>query len=134
MNGKSYDLIGDKSLPLWERGLKYSHGYFIPGKIVVAPLVGAWIEIGKRGEERQGRRVAPLVGAWIEMEDIEQTLKEALSLPLWERGLKLSRVKFSSYPFRVAPLVGAWIEMPLTPADCNFCRVAPLVGAWIEIV
>ena len=36
------------SLPLWERGLKF---FFIPrgeGRNIVAPLVGAWIEIYSR--------------------------------------------------------------------------------------
>ena len=33
------------SLPLWERGLKYFLGFLISLPYVVAPLVGAWIEI-----------------------------------------------------------------------------------------
>ena len=76
------------SLPLWERGLKYT----IPGSermaTVVAPLVGAWIEIDKLDKDINGKHVAPLVGAWIEI-----TLPICMtvmipSLPLWERGLK----------------------------------------------
>ena len=33
----------------------------------VAPLVGAWIEIGTTGINWSRREVAPLVGAWIEI-------------------------------------------------------------------
>ena len=35
--------------------------------ILVAPLVGAWIEIFAEVCEKYGFPVAPLVGAWIEM-------------------------------------------------------------------
>ena len=54
--------------------------------------------------------VAPLVGAWI-----ETTLHYAfdtlsLSLPSWERGLKLQWRSGPAEPQQVAPLVGAWIE------------------------
>ena len=55
------------SLPLWERGLKslviVAHG----GGVVVAPLVGAWIEIDYDRKYDASDFVAPLVGAWIEM-------------------------------------------------------------------
>ena len=37
------------------------------GDIIVAPLVGAWIEIYKRGTMAKFSTVAPLVGAWIEI-------------------------------------------------------------------
>ena len=56
-----------KSLPLWERGLKYNdikdhkHTYY------VAPLVGAWIEIVITKTSYFDLTVAPLVGAWIEI-------------------------------------------------------------------
>ena len=56
--------------------------------VLVAPLVGAWIEIMSFGFTFINRPVAPLVGAWIE---IHLTLKQRRipwSLPLWERGLK----------------------------------------------
>ena len=33
--------------------------------------------------------VAPYVGAWIETETTEVKEKEVVSLPTWERGLKL---------------------------------------------
>ena len=55
----------------------------------VAPLVGAWIEIGKVAEKDCDRDVAPLVGAWIE---------------IIEEVVHIMNVE-------VAPLVGAWIEI-----------------------
>ena len=33
-----------------------------------------------------------------------------MSLPAWERGLKLGRVGMAAEPSIVAPRVGAWIE------------------------
>ena len=59
------------------------------GKIAVAPLVGAWIEIFKAIHSNRLLLVAPLVGAWIEI--------------CYHR-----RYTTSDY---VAPLVGAWIEI-----------------------
>ena len=35
---------------------------------MVAPLVGAWIEISRMTDAAQQALVAPLVGAWIEIE------------------------------------------------------------------
>ena len=59
------------------------------GKIAVAPLVGAWIEIAHRGTGLKMQQVAPLVGAWIEI-FMSSSFKfpDFPSLPLWERGLK----------------------------------------------
>ena len=62
-----YKLLLMESLPSWERGLKYLHGYGRVGCRAVAPLVGAWIEIGTGELKEEGR----------------------MSLPSWERGLKL---------------------------------------------
>ena len=79
--------------------------------------------------------VAPLVGAWIEMDDTNQALSLLLSsLPLWERGLKFVRILGTDISIIVAPLVGAWIEMVETPLSPETIAVAPLVGAWIEIM
>ena len=77
---------------------------------LVAPLVGAWIEITIPACTDNGIKslplwerglksikshhlpgyalVAPLVGAWIEIEEDIEKLAYLLSLPLWERGLK----------------------------------------------
>ena len=77
------------SLPLWERGLKYASAVYRQGKNV-APLVGAWIEIMRSQKMWYLLIVAPLVGAWIEM-NFQQivSITVFMSLPLWERGLKL---------------------------------------------
>ena len=101
------------SLPSWERGLKSSvfrdYG-FAP---VVAPLVGAWIEI---------------------VSDWGTTRGVCSSLPSWERGLKLSCDPLSNAKIAVAPLVGAWIEIYNKRYAVKTIYVAPLVGAWIEIL
>ena len=56
-----------------------------------------------------------------------------MSLPSWERGLKL-RLRYPLCTwFRVAPLVGARIEIAFTHLAIGYTPVAPLVGARIEI-
>ena len=67
---------------------------------IVAPLVGAWIEIGNFFTGHQSGFVAPLVGAWIEIVRINKTTKVT---------------------GKVAPLVGAWIEIA-HEAESDFCR------------
>ena len=57
--------------------------------ISVAPFVGAWIEIGDRGNAYIVSDVAPFVGAWIE----------------------IPALYMSCAPVGVAPFVGAWIEI-----------------------
>ena len=56
---------------------------------LVAPLVGAWIEIRVIADIDCKGMVAPLVGAWIEIEN-SNIFHElvCLSLLSWERGLK----------------------------------------------
>ena len=56
-----------RSLPSWERGLKCITPAINPRLNVVAPLVGAWIEIAINTYMSRLLRVAPLVGAWIEI-------------------------------------------------------------------
>ena len=56
------------SLPSQERGLKYHDQMCVPVSLEVAPPAGAWIEIAGSARKR----------SW------------PWSLPLWERGLKLS--------------------------------------------
>ena len=57
---------------------------------LVAPLVGAWIEIVMAIVRLVIAVVAPLVGAWIEITGGGGGSDFGSSLPLWERGLKLS--------------------------------------------
>ena len=59
--------------------------------ILVAPLAGAWIEIGKSVYDKALISVAPLAGAWIEIADVDV---------------------FSNLVL-VAPLAGAWIEIEM---------------------
>ena len=79
--------------------------------------------------------VAPLVGAWIEILLIRAVWPgHLLSLPSWERGLKSLATLPSVVVLAVAPLVGAWIEIGERLHGEALRRVAPLVGAWIEII
>ena len=55
---------------------------------MVAPLVGAWIEIYGTRYTCGYSCVAPLVGAWIEIKQYELAGIRLLSLLSWERGLK----------------------------------------------
>ena len=55
--------------------------------------------------------VAPLVGAWIEIGGLSPVAGIKLSLLSWERGLKLSAAHAGHMAGSVAPLVGAWIEI-----------------------
>ena len=54
------------------------------------------------------------------------------SLPVWERGLKHQKGSFYLLMLHVAPRVGAWIETKSAFASATSWRVAPRVGAWIE--
>ena len=62
-------------------------------RYLVAPLMGAWIEILMKSSNSGVNKVAPLMGAWIEM---------PLSL-------------VSDLAGAVAPLMGAWIEITTFP-------------------
>ena len=77
-----------RSLLSWERGLKF---YGTDGKGsegIVAPLVGAWIEISNIQWKMTANGVAPLVGAWIEIKSEIYKVLYVSSLLSWERGLK----------------------------------------------
>ena len=122
--------------------------------VVVAPLVGAWIETPNSADYLLNFVVAPLVGAWIETDSSSHFRNLNLSHPSWVRGLKHLRFKticyicsrtprgcvdwnkdekWESFTSRsVAPLVGAWIETLSAMSSSIFLSVAPLVGAWIE--
>ena len=78
---------------------------------MVAPLVGAWIEIYIDGLYGFALNVAPLVGAWIEIVSTGNLATLSTSLPSWERGLKSVCGSSNRDRVLVAPLVGAWIEI-----------------------
>ena len=104
--------FGFLSLLSWERGLKYrkcnSRQY---RHRLVAPLVGAWIEMLNNCFVNSCNNVAPLVGAWIEIFCASVMTNIVVSLLSWERGLKYGYDTYGSQGIRVAPLVGAWIEI-----------------------
>ena len=56
----------------------------------VAPFVGAWIEIRGSCSQEKEAQVAPFVGAWIEIAVSVLHYERVPSLPSWERGLKSS--------------------------------------------
>ena len=59
---------------------------------MVAPLVGAWIEILNGKIYYRENSVAPLVGAWIEINAYKwQRIPPDGSLLSWERGLKFNQ-------------------------------------------
>ena len=98
-------MVSFKSLPSWERGLKY---YLTVTKFtfgIVAPLVGARIEIYYKKKKAHGQRVAPLVGARIEIGADTSNGKEIMSLPSWERGLKLCKMGITDI---LAPSLPSW--------------------------
>ena len=64
---------------------------------VVAPFVGAWIEIRHTSIAYNCESVAPFVGAWIEILNSYWVVKQG----------------------KVAPFVGAWIEIK----QCKMCFV-----------
>ena len=76
------------SLPSWERGLKLTMFQDLTDAILVAPFVGAWIEIYVSVGILSYHSVAPFVGAWIEIRSCRLFYRLYQSLPSWERGLK----------------------------------------------
>ena len=104
---------GFPSLPLWERGLKFSFLLGVEMSVRVAPLVGAWIEIGFYGRDLPDLKSLPLWERGLKFFRTVSTRQNLSSLPLWERGLKLVYSSLLLILSPVAPLVGAWIEICL---------------------
>ena len=101
---------------------------------MVAPLVGAWIEIVVSFIYSVATSVAPLVGAWIEIEPgINMETRDG-SLPSWERGLK-SLISLFKIPLTMSlPSWERGLKLLYNYPVVRQTIVAPLVGAWIEIV
>ena len=81
--------------------------------MIVAPLVGAWIEIAQRAAGTHTQRTSLL--SWERgLKSVTTTGEKSSirSLLSWERGLKFV-VYLNAYrvSILVAPLVGAWIEI-----------------------
>ena len=72
------------------------------------------------------------MGAWIETVLAYECCNVVPSLPMWERGLKLTAAVNIYCIEQVAPHVGAWIETQNEAESGNVRFVAPHVGAWIE--
>ena len=121
------------SLPSWERGLKSSAKITPLFNVIVAPLVGAWIEIVNYLFQKPVRAVAPLVGAWIEIILCIGIFWTETVAPLVGAWIEITIRRPTESISLVAPLVGAWIEIYGITGCAVFCPVAPLVGAWIEI-
>ena len=85
--------------------------------LVVAPFMGAWIEIKHRLIVKMYHgRVAPFMGAWIEISPTRPTaLSSTASHPSWVRGLKCKQDGHVVADLVVAPFMGAWIEIKRRP-------------------
>ena len=69
--------------------------------------------------------VAPFVGAWIEIPAHSlRWPRRQRSLPSWGRGLKSDSVVVAAYGTGVAPFVGAWIEMLALILEIVACVVS----------
>ena len=77
--------------------------------------------------------VAPFVGAWIEIKMFPHVSCGDVSLRSSERGLKCLCAVSGLIQNTVAPFVGAWIEIYIAAMEAQVENVAPFVGAWIEI-
>ena len=63
--------------------------------------------------------VTPYVGVWIETTKRMRLTCSALSLLMWECGLKPNRYNEGGVASKVTPYVGVWIETPLTGIPFN---------------
>ena len=80
---------------------------------MVAPHVGAWIEIQEGDSKADLHSVAPHVGAWIEIAPLSPSSDLRTSHPTWVRGLKYDLLFQRRLLPVVAPHVGAWIEIAI---------------------
>ena len=112
--------------------------FFIVGKhdqvLLVAPFVGAWIEMTICTMASRSECVAPFVGAWIEILEKTAVVVTSESLPSWERGLKFAfRVIRNSVTCRSLRGSERGLKSSKARQIGQAVPVAPFVGAWIEI-
>jgi len=99
----------------------------------VAPLAGAWIEMGICRSKHPMRSVAPLAGAWIEISLLLKINFSFMSLPSRERGLKFLQHTSGVSLIRSLPSRERGLKLNIHHLLYAFVLVAPLAGAWIEI-
>ena len=77
------------SHPMWVRGLKFAYPSLPSAPSLVAPHVGAWIEIqeAQGSTARQGRS-HPMWVRGLKLALLVDLLKAVASHPMWVRGLK----------------------------------------------
>ncbi len=131
--------------------MKYDIAPMYLAQAIVAPRMGAWIEISNYGSFRNRSTVAPRMGAWIEILSIcfvltmisvaprmgawieipkrnRVLLGEISRSPHGGRGLKLHLIP-QSLPEHVSlPAWGAWIEMYWAKNISPHHPVAPRMG------
>ncbi len=122
-----------QSRPVWARGLKHHGGGKQYNPSVVAPRVGAWIETSWRPSLVKLRSsVAPRVGAWIETTNLDYRLEYRPSRPVWARGLKLGQDYQQYNRLLSRPVWARGLKQSRIVFDTSYRTVAPRVGAWIE--
>ena len=86
--------------------------------IMVAPHVGAWIEIISSCVKWTGNSESlPMWERGLKYDPGDGSEIPLESLPMWERGLKCNAIEYLRNGTVVAPHVGAWIEIPIKPDE-----------------
>ena len=80
--------IGDRSHPMWVRGLKLSCHISLWTTIMVAPYVGAWIETLYTLDSAKWEESHPMWVRGLKQKLANQYLRIGMSHPMWVRGLK----------------------------------------------
>ena len=96
-------------------------------KPIVAPLVGAWIEICQYSVCCEELSVAPLVGAWIEIDRYWFVCRRSSSLPSWERGLKWSE---SVSKMQRVPSLPSWERGLKSVSGCTLVAASASLPSW----
>ena len=119
--------------PLVGAWIEIGFRLYLSCSIGVAPLVGAWIEMMLSPKRFPEPVVAPLVGAWIEISKGMSASEWIKSLPSWERGLKFKGEAVGNNHCRSLPSWERGLKSKAMYTQLERFKVAPLVGAWIEI-
>ena len=101
---------------------------------LVAPYIGAWVEMCIWHSLHMHRWVAPYIGAWVEICLFRCILGYYYCRTLYRcvsRNLAPCLYFFCSF---VAPYIGAWVEIWYYINNNRGKQVAPYIGAWVEIL